>query len=99
MATREHAFKASCNRLTTIMEKLKHKKVDLIKLDIDGAEYLVLNDMLASGIKPKVLLVDFDQPVSVLKTYKMILKILNAGYNLAIRDMWNYTFIRNQSKP
>ena len=37
-------------RLKTIMECMGHEQIDLIKMDIEGAEYPVLSDMLDSEI-------------------------------------------------
>lgn len=33
-------------RLSTIMEKLGHQRIDLLKLDVEGAEYAVLEDLM-----------------------------------------------------
>jgi FkbM family methyltransferase len=46
-------------RLISIMNELGHATVDLIKMDIEGAEYAVLADMVVSAIAPKHLLVEF----------------------------------------
>jgi hypothetical protein len=63
-------------------------------MDISGAEYEVIEDLFASKIYPDVLLVEFDQPASVLKTYKAILSIIDNGYDLATKSMWDFTFIK-----
>jgi hypothetical protein len=41
------------------MSKLNHDHIDLLKMDIEGAEYAVLADILNSGIKIKQLLIEF----------------------------------------
>ena len=41
------------------MSALGHERLDLLKMDIEGAEYAVLDDMLQSGILPDQLLVEF----------------------------------------
>jgi FkbM family methyltransferase len=46
-------------KLQTIMSKLNHDHIDLLKMDIEGAEYAVLADILNSGIKIKQLLIEF----------------------------------------
>lgn len=46
-------------RLATLMQEFGHQHIDLLKLDIEGAEYQVIDDMLASGIYPDQLLVEF----------------------------------------
>ena len=46
-------------KLATLQHDLGHQKIDILKMDIEGAEMLVLPDMLASGILPGQLLVEF----------------------------------------
>ena len=46
-------------RLGTIMSELGHDRVDLLKMDIEGAEYEVIEDLCVSGIRPRQLLVEF----------------------------------------
>jgi FkbM family methyltransferase len=45
--------------LETIMSKLGHEKIDILKMDIEGAEYSVLDDLLSSDIQVGQLLVEF----------------------------------------
>lgn len=53
------AFSALCRRLATLMQDLGHNRIDLLKMDIEGAEYEVLDDMLRSGIQPQILCIEF----------------------------------------
>ena len=72
-------------RLTTIMSELKLVSIDLLKLDVEGAEYEVLDDMLASSIRPRQLLVEFHhrfEKVGAAKTRESISKLRQAGYQL-----------------
>ena len=46
-------------RISTIMYELGHDWVDVVKLDVEGAEFNVLNDMMKSNIFPKQILVEF----------------------------------------
>ena len=57
----EEYFTASCLRLATIMQQQGDDSIDLLKIDIEGAEYAVIRDMIASNILPRVLLVEFDE--------------------------------------
>ena len=43
-----------------IMEEHNHRHIDLLKIDIEGAEIEVLEQMLLDNIKPTYLLVEFD---------------------------------------
>jgi len=49
----------SVERLETSMKRLGHNHIDVLKLDIEGAEYAVLNDILASNLDVRQLLVEF----------------------------------------
>lgn len=57
----EEYFTASCRRLATIMQQQGDDSIDLLKIDIEGAEYAVIRDMIASSILPRLLLVEFDE--------------------------------------
>lgn len=46
--------------ITSIMEELGHTHIDLLKIDIEGIECDVLNDILNKEILPLYLSVDFD---------------------------------------
>jgi len=46
-------------RLTTIMQKLGHAAIDILKMDIEGSEYKVIADLLRGSIRPRQLLVEF----------------------------------------
>lgn len=56
---RVSSIRAEVRRLQTILAQLGHDRVDLLKMDIEGAEYVVIPDMLASGIEVGQLLVEF----------------------------------------
>jgi FkbM family methyltransferase len=88
-------FIGKCKRLQSIMKELHHQQLDLLKIDIEGAEYTVLNDMIKSSIFPRILCIEFDQPTSVLKTIKMMSKLEQHNYLLVKQDHFNFTFIHN----
>ena len=46
-----HAILAPVHRLTTIMERLGHDHIDVLKMDIEGAEYGVIADLLSCDIR------------------------------------------------
>lgn len=46
--------------LKTIMKELNHTKIDLLKLDIEGCECDILEQMINENIYPKYIAVDFD---------------------------------------
>lgn len=83
--TREDAIEVPAYSLSTISEKLGHRQIDLMKMDIEGAEYEVLDGLLASPIKPTQLLVEFHHRfpgIGLEKTAAVIERLRDAGYNI-----------------
>jgi FkbM family methyltransferase len=71
------------HRLRTIMNRLGHEQIDLLKMDIEGAEYGVLSDLLASNIRVTQILVEFHhrwEQVGVERTRATIQTLNDAGY-------------------
>ena len=76
---------APVHRLTTIMQMLGHKKIDLLKMDIEGSEYAVIADLIASAVPVEQLLVEFHHrrpEVGMGRTRAAIENLHRAGYRL-----------------
>ena len=72
-------------RLGTIMAELNHQAIDILKMDIEGAEYDVIEDMLKSGIEVRQLLVEFHHRFSSIgkqKSKDIIEKLNSHGYRI-----------------
>ena len=83
--TSRPAIEVAVHRLGTIMKMLGHEQIDLLKMDIEGAEYGVLADMLTCGIPVKQLLVEFHhrwQQIGVERTKQAIRALNEAGYRI-----------------
>jgi FkbM family methyltransferase len=79
------AIEVAVHRLGTIMRMLGHEQIDLLKMDIEGAEYGVLADLLACGIPVKQLLVEFHHrwpQLGIEKTRQAIRGLNAAGYRI-----------------
>jgi FkbM family methyltransferase len=55
-------IRLSVRRLSTIMNLLGHSRVDLLKMDIEGFEYAVIDDIVKTKCYPAQLLVEFHLP-------------------------------------
>jgi FkbM family methyltransferase len=53
------SIEAEVRRLPTILAELGHDHIDLLKMDIEGAEYTVIPDLVRSGIPVRQILVEF----------------------------------------
>jgi FkbM family methyltransferase len=72
-------------RVATIMRMLGHTRIDLLKMDIEGAEYEVVDDLLDSDIAVEQLLVEFHHrwpEVGIAKTKRAIHLLNMAGYEI-----------------
>lgn len=94
-------FTARCRRLAGIMRELGHDHIDLLKIDIEGAEYAVLNSMLDDGLDVRAICVEFDEAHTPLdrdwqERIRTICKqLIIARYRLvAARLPCNLTFVR-----
>lgn len=87
-------FEADCFTMATIMQKLGHNKIDLLKIDIEGSWGQVLDSMLASGITPRILCVEFDSPAPLTRVRRSVRNLQKAGYVLARRDKENCVFVK-----
>lgn len=72
-------------RLTTILDELGHEYIDLLKMDIEGAEYNVIRSLLHEEITVNQLLVEFHHrfaSVNVQQTKNAIEALNRKGYKI-----------------
>lgn len=87
-AQEKGADAAECRvqRLSTIMRDLRHDHIDVLKMDIEGAEYAAIDDMIQSRIFPAQLLVEFHHKAgdrqSLERTSRSIKSLQEAGYGI-----------------
>jgi FkbM family methyltransferase len=73
------------HRLETIMKSLGHQKIDILKMDIEGAEYAVIENILNSDIQIDQILVEFHhrfENVGIDKTKQTIKSLNNYGFKI-----------------
>jgi FkbM family methyltransferase len=87
-------FEGPCRSLTSLMKELGHDNIDLLKMDIEGAEHRVLSDLFVSDRRPKVVCTEIDQPVTPWRLWTTLHRIEQGGYECVAIDNWNLTFIR-----
>lgn len=72
-------------RLSTLMRELGHSQIDLLKMDIEGAEYEVIQDLTEAGVSVKQLLVEFHHRkpgIGPKKTCQAVAQLRRAGFKL-----------------
>jgi len=89
----EEGFDAPCRTVASLMKELNHVRLDLLKLDVEGAEYVVLDSLDRDDIRPLILCVEFDQPSPLREVLAASRRLIARGYNLVAIDGWNFTFV------
>lgn len=79
------AVTCQVRRLSTLMEMLGHTRIDLLKVDIEGAEYEVIDDLVASALSIQQLLVEFHhrkKGIGAAKTRQAVYRLEQQGFRL-----------------
>lgn len=93
-------FEAPCKTLKTIMDELGHGQIDILKIDIEGAEYVALERMMADGIRPAIINVEYDEGHHQLdagaknRILESMRKLGAFGYAMTYQAGWDFTFLR-----
>ncbi|UHG92969.1 FkbM family methyltransferase [Spirosoma oryzicola] len=97
----EKYIEAPVDRLSNLMKMLNHTTVDLVKLEIEGAEYTVIDTIVEDKPDVKMILVEFDEVHNVTdKGYHFRIKnacakLRKAGYVLVhSTESLKRTFVR-----
>jgi hypothetical protein len=81
----EDYIDAPAYTISTMMEKLGHSQVDMLKIDVEGAEYLILEGLKAGTSLPRQLLVEYHHRfpgVGKQRTADSISKLRQLGYKI-----------------
>ena len=73
------------HRLGSILNQLGHSKIDILKMDIEGAEYEVIDDIIALQEPVSQVLIEFHHRFSHIgteRTRQAISKLNRAGYRI-----------------
>lgn len=78
-------IEAKVKNLSTIMTSLDHDHVDLLKMDIEGSEYDVIDSLCDNLIIPNQLLIEFHHRfsgVGIKKTKRALSQLAGLGYKI-----------------
>jgi len=95
-------FDAKVKSLSSIMTELGHDHIDLLKIDIEGAEYEVLDDIVTSNIPIGAICVEFDENFMtnidsnyLKRIIAAVKRLQHAGYKLAhVEKPFDMTFVK-----
>jgi FkbM family methyltransferase len=87
-----------CNKLSTIMGENGHTAIDLLKMDIEGFEYEVIDQVLSEHIPVRQICVEFHHWLKPGQTSQMISRLRKAGYKIVHKRRGDYTFLMSDTR-
>lgn len=81
----DRTVQAPVRRISTITRELGHSSIDLLKMDVEGAEYDAIDDLLASAIPVRQLCVEFHhrwKDIGVTRTRRAIESLCSNGFQI-----------------
>jgi FkbM family methyltransferase len=90
-----------CTSIGEIMERHSKSSVELLKIDIEGFEYQVVQDIILNKIPVKQICVEIHQGFEFGKTrwdrWRLIYQLHQSGYRLIHYDGWDHTFLHRSA--
>lgn len=87
---------ARCRSLPSVMAELGHDRIDLLKLDVEGAEYEALECIADGRVTPTVLCVEFHRLSSVDQMFRAVDRLRSAGWVPVHLNRSDMTLLRRE---
>lgn len=94
-ARQRDSASVSCTTIPAEMDANGHDHIDLLKMDIEGFEYEVLENCFASNLSIKQICVefhDFYPDISKMATFRTIMKLKRTKFSLVHKHRHDHTF-------
>lgn len=72
-------------RLTTLMRQLAHIHIDVLKLELEGAEFVAIHALSNTSVRPTQILVEFEHPMrefSPVRCERALSQLNQLGYRI-----------------
>jgi FkbM family methyltransferase len=86
-------FDAVCRSVPSVMREHGHDAIDLLKMNIEGAEHVVLDHVLAAGLRPRVITLTWEGDDAFRKAIRWTKRLRAEGYRFLGRRAWFFTYV------
>ncbi|HET6337247.1 MAG TPA: FkbM family methyltransferase [Polyangiales bacterium] len=93
----QDALRLPCRSLSSLARERGFSRIDLLKMDIEGSEYDVIDDLVRSGLELGQVCVEFHHfmsEISLLRTLRALGRLRSCGLRLAHKQGSDYTLVR-----
>lgn len=94
------AIRVPCSTMGSLMRKLGHERVDLLKIDVEGAEYGIIRHVLRERVRIDQIAVEYHNGVlpgfSRKQTVLSLIRLYMAGYLLVYKTGSNHTLVHRR---
>jgi FkbM family methyltransferase len=87
-----------CWNLPTVMDNNGDTVIDLLKMDIEGFEYEIIDQFLDQRIPIRQLCVEFHPWLMPGRTFKTIARLYRAGYRIIYKHRGDHTFLLKEDR-
>lgn len=84
-ASSQEPIRVPAKSLATLMKELGHEHVDVLKMDVEGAEYSVIDALTRSTLRPTQILLEFHhhrREIGLWKTQRALWQLSRLGYEV-----------------
>jgi hypothetical protein len=99
------SIKVPVRRLSGLMEELGQTRINLLKIDIEGAEYQVLESILQDKVEIDIICIEYDESAAnhfdskyIDRIEQSLLSLTDAGFHIIAKepDCHNYTLLHSR---
>jgi FkbM family methyltransferase len=87
-------FTAECRTIRSVMQQYGHDHIDVLKLNVEGAEDFILQSVLDAGVRPSAILVTWEGHAPLAKAVRWTKHLRNHGWDFLGRKGWYFTYAR-----
>lgn len=89
------SFEAQVRTIATLMRERGHERLDVLKMNVEGAEDAIIERAMADGIMPRAIICTWEGRWSLAKAVRWTARLRARGYRLVGRQDWYCTYLRD----